>query len=155
MVGVTFRAEGLEDVTLMLDRFRQNMVSMYPAFELMAQDVRTQVFGRAFAQQGLNGSRWASLSPRYGAWKARVRPGAPILVFSGDLRDSMTTPTGGIYEPHDRGFTVGTDIRYAAYHQNGTPNMPARPMIGQMQRQDTRRLTKIMQRFIVEGTGAR
>lgn len=153
MVGLIFRAEGLEDVSLMLDRFRQNMSSMYPAMALMAQDVRTQVFGRHFAQQGLDGAPWAALSPRYAEQKARARPGAPILVYDGDLRESMTTPTGGIYEPHGTGFTVGTDIAYAAYHQRGD-GLPARPMVGQLQRADTRRLVKIMQRFIVEGTGA-
>jgi len=153
MVGLVFRAEGLEDVTLRLDRFRQNMASMYPAFALMAQDVRTQVFGRRFAQQGLDGAPWAALSPRYAEQKARARPGAPILVYDGDLRDSMTTPTGGIYEPHDRGFTVGTDVPYAGYHQRGD-GLPARPMVGPLSREDNRRLVKIMQRFIVEGTGA-
>jgi len=154
MVGVTFRAEGLEPVSLMLDRFRQNMSSMYPAFERMAEDYRVNVFGRTFKQQGLDGAPWAALSPRYAAYKARKRPGAPILVFDGDLRESMTSPRGGITEVWDSGFTVGTDIDYASYHQRGTPFMPARPMIGPMQRADSRRLTKIMQRFIVEGTSA-
>lgn len=152
MVGVSFHTEGLDDVVLMLDRFRDRMETMAPVWESMAMDTRVNIFGRTFSQQGLDGAPWAALSPRYAAYKTRRRPGAPIMVFDGDLRDSMTTPRGGIMESWDKGFTVGTDVPYATYHQNGTPNMPARPLIGGMQRADQRRLVKIMQRYIVEGT---
>lgn len=42
-----------------------------------------------FASQGAVGGRgpWKPLAPRYAAWKARVKPGAKILVFSGDMKE--------------------------------------------------------------------
>lgn len=154
MVGIRFTADGLDVVELRLDRFRQNMTGAEPVMWDLAEHVRTTVFRRTFDQQGLDGARWASLSPRYAAHKARVRPGRPILQFDGDLVESMTTPRGGIAEAWDTGFTVGTDVPYARFHQDGTPTMPARPMVGPLQQRDKRQLVKIIQRHIIEGTGA-
>jgi hypothetical protein len=62
----------------------------------------------------------------------------------------MTIPGKGIYIVRPTSMTVGTAVPYAKYHQNGTPFMPARKLIGEPRRADSREFGKILQRFIVE-----
>lgn len=78
-----------------------------------------------FATEG-EGS-WKQLSAAYAAQKAMVFPGQPILVATGDLRDSLTTPTRLAQSIGPDSLSVGSDVSYAAYHQSGTQFMPARP----------------------------
>lgn len=152
MTNVRFDSAGFAPFNLRLDRFSDNLQDAEPAFEAMARYQVTVVNARQFTQQGSPevGGTWAPLSPPYARWKAKRRPGRPILVFDGDLRDSMTKVNNGVYEVWNRGFVVGTAVPYATYHQNGTPTMPARPLLGSPRRSDTRELTKILQRWIVE-----
>ena len=84
--------------------------------------------GRNFTLKG-NG-KYAPLSKNYAAYKSKVKPSAPILVFSGDLRDSLTTTNSdSILEWDKTSATVGTKIPYAAENQYGTSNKPARPFL--------------------------
>lgn len=78
-----------------------------------------------FASEG-RGS-WPPLSPTYAAWKARVYPGRPILVATGDLRTSLTTRESVLAQT-DQALYLGTTVSYAAFHLGG-PKMPARPPI--------------------------
>lgn len=149
---VHFEGAGAEPFARVLRRFSDNLADATPAFEAMAEYQVGTVNARQFAEQGsAETGKWAPLSPPYARFKARVRPGRPILVFDGDLRKEMTVPGKGVYEIHRRGMTVGTDLPYAKYHQKGTPNMPARPLMGPPREADTRQFEKILQRFIVTG----
>jgi phage gpG-like protein len=153
MTNVRFTSAGFEPFTLRLDRFSDNLQDAEPAFEAIATYQVEVVNKRQFRQQGSVevGGAWAPLSPPYARWKAKRRPGKPILVFDGDLRDSLTIPGDGVWEVWHRGFVIGTAVEYATYHQNGTPNMPARPVLGSPRKSDVRAMTKILQRWIVEG----
>ncbi|WNO25833.1 hypothetical protein SEA_ALTADENA_11 [Arthrobacter phage Altadena] len=152
MVGINLSSDGFEDFALVLDRFRQTLENAEPAFREIATYQKTVVNARVFAQQGsAETGRWAALSPRYGAWKARVRPGKPILVFDGDLRQSMISMNHGVAEFWDRGMVVGTADPIARYHQDGTPTMPARPILGRAAKKDSRQMAKIFQQFIHNG----
>jgi phage gpG-like protein len=148
---LSFDGAGAAPVSIMLERWQQNLGDTTEAFRAMADyQVRT-VNKRQFDEQGsVETGKWAPLSPPYARFKARVRPGRPILVFDGDLRREMTVPGKGVYEVWPKGMTVGTDIDYAKYHQKGTPNMPARPLMGKAREADKRRFEKILQRWIVE-----
>lgn len=139
---------------LKLDRFRQNIEDAEPALQEMAEYQVEVINARQFKGQGSPevGGSWAPLSPPYKRFKDRVRPGRPILVFDGDLRDSMTKVPSGVFEVTHKSFTVGTQVHYATYHQNGTPTMPARPLLGSPRKRDTQHFVKILQRHIVEGT---
>jgi phage gpG-like protein len=151
MSVLSFDSAGAEPFVKVLERFQHNLGDATPAFEAMAQYQKKTVNARQFDEQGsVETGKWSPLSPPYGRWKARVRPGRPILVFDGDLRREMTTPGKGVYQVWRSGMTVGSDLPYAQYHQNGTPGMPARPLIGTPRKQDTRHMVKILQRFIVE-----
>lgn len=150
MTVLSLDGAGAAPISLTLARWQHNIEDATPAFEAMAQYQTKTVNARQFAEQGtVETGRWSPLSPPYARWKARVRPGRPILVFDGDLKREMTVPGKGVYQVWRSGMTVGSDLDYAKYHQNGTPGMPARPLIGTPRRQDTREMGKILQRFIV------
>lgn len=151
MSVLSFDAAGAKPVSIMLERWQHNIDDATPAFEAMASYQVKTVNARQFKEQGsVETGKWSPLSPPYARWKARVRPGRPILVFDGDLRREMTVPGEGIYDVWRSGMKVGTAIEYATYHQNGTPGMPARPLIGDARKGDTRHFGKILQRWIVE-----
>lgn len=152
MATITFGSSGFEPFTLALDRFRDNVADAEPALRAMAEYQVKTVNARQFREEGTaeTGS-WAPLSPPYARWKATRRPGRKILVFDGDLKASMTVPGEGVFEvTHDQ-FIVGTDIEYAKYHQQGTPQMPARRLLGAPRKRDTQLMAKMLQRWIIEG----
>lgn len=149
---VTFAGAGFTPFTVELDRFADHLDRAEPAFEAMARLQVERVNRRQFREQGsAETGKWAPLSQAYEARKRILRPGAKILHFDGDLEDSLTNVPSGVFEITDRGFTVGTQIDYAKYHQAGTPRMPARKLIGPPRRGDVRDFAKILQRFIIEG----
>lgn len=153
MSGLHFEGGGFTPFVLTLERFQHHLGDASTAFGAMADYQKKVVNARQFEGQGSPevGGAWSPLSPRYAAWKAKKRPGAPILVFDGKLKNEMTSPGAGVYEVWSSGFTVGSDLFYAKYHQEGTKHMPARPLQGERRKSDVRNLTKILQRWIVEG----
>lgn len=86
-----------------------------------------------FAQQvASTGAAWAPLAPSTIAKKGHSR----ILVETGRLGVSLTQPghpdaiTEIVDEPGQGGFSRGTGVEYAGFHQAGTKRMPARPPVG-------------------------
>jgi len=151
MAVLSFGSDGFEPFSLKLERFQDNLADATPAFESMAEYQVKTVNARQFREEGsVETGKWSPLSPLYARWKARVRPGKPILVFDGDLKKSLTVPGQGIYIVRHNMMTVGTSVPYAIYHQKGTPMMPARPLLGSPRKADTRQFGKILQRWIVE-----
>jgi phage gpG-like protein len=72
--------------------------------------------------------QYPALSPKYKAFKMKKRPSAPILVFDGDLRNSVTG-TGNqdtILNIGKQSLVQGTKVPYAKFVQEGTEFMPAR-----------------------------
>lgn len=59
-------------------------------------------------------------------------PGHPLLIDTGDLYLSVTSPSGPdhVGEIIDKAFTSGTDLPYAGFMEFGTNKIPARPFIG-------------------------
>lgn len=83
--------------------------------------------GRQFATEGGYASGgWAHLSPDYAAWKAVAYPGKGILQATGKLRRAASEPSRTV-TPNSLVLTIHSD--YLKYHQDGTSNMPARPLI--------------------------
>lgn len=75
--------------------------------------------------------KYPPLLPKYFAFKKKVRPGAPILVFNGTLRDSVTgTGTSDtILNIGKQSLVQGTKVPYARFVQEGTRKMPARKFL--------------------------
>lgn len=74
---------------------------------------------------------WEPLSEEYAAWKAVHYPGAPLMVLTGDLGESMHG-NGEFAVMHNGrdGAAWGTRVPYAKAHQHGSKRgLPARPLI--------------------------
>lgn len=75
-----------------------------------------------------NGSgTWEPLDAEYGSWKASRYPGAPTLVQSGALFESVSKLE--ISEINNMSARFGTDAKVAKFHQYGTWSMPKREII--------------------------
>ena len=126
-------------------RFVSELTDLSPVLEQIA-DMLDESGERAFATSGASsGGRWAALSSRYAAWKARHYPGQPILVATGALRASM----GNVRIVGPRRLEWGTDDRKAKYHQAGTSKMPARPIIRLTSKERTL-MTKLVHAYLLE-----
>lgn len=90
------------------------------------------------------GSGWEPLSPEYAAWKSTAFPGRGILSMMGPLRKAATSPMRipgpltlelriDAYEhPPLPGSSQGTKILEPSWFQEGTPTMPARPLLSML-----------------------
>lgn len=87
----------------------------------------TAWMSRQFESEGAYGGMpWAKLSPAYAAWKSVHYPGKGILVAEGDLRRASANPTRSA-GPLTLELTIKDEK--IAYHEEGTPRMPARPLL--------------------------
>lgn len=84
--------------------------------------VAKQLAHEALTQVKLGFSQ--SVAPDDASWAPlKYRKGKPLR-DTGRLANSF-----GVLREGPDGFTVGTNVAYAAYHQTGTRHMPARPMV--------------------------
>lgn len=74
-----------------------------------------------------NRSKWAALSAKYAATKAKKFPGKTILRATDKLFNQMTG--GGFSAITSTSMFAGTKLPYAVFHQLGTSKMPARKLI--------------------------
>lgn len=75
-----------------------------------------------------NGSgTWKPLDPEYGAWKASRYPGAPTLIRTGGLFESVSKLE--IDKIDNTSARFGTNAEVAKFHQYGTWSMPKREII--------------------------
>jgi phage gpG-like protein len=85
-----------------------------------------------FASQGSTDgrSKWAPLSSSYAAWKAKNYPGKGLLVMTGSLKSSLTTSGGyAVQQQTNTTLSLGTADPKASFHQFGSGNVPARPIL--------------------------
>lgn len=81
---------------------------------------------------------WASLSARYGAWKARRYPGQPLMVRTGRLRASLLEASADSIVDMSEAIRmrIGTAVPYAIYHQRGGGFLPRRKLVDLTARQN-------------------
>jgi len=82
-----------------------------------------------FTSNGLPVGGWSPLDPKYAAWKAIHFPGAPTMVRSGKLFNSLRSLNGGVNSIGLKKATFGTDVEYAKFHQYGTTKMAKRKLV--------------------------
>jgi len=97
---------------------------------------------RGVAEIDPDGHRWRALEPSYARWKAKKRPGVPILKFDNHmLGDQLSWQLDG-----DSAVLVGTSAVYGAIHQfggkNPTGGIPPRLWLG-ISDQDADEITQI------------
>jgi phage gpG-like protein len=93
-----------------------------------ARNELVKSFSENFSSNGLLVGGWAPLDPTYATWKAVRFPGRPTLVQNGRLFKSLVADNAGAsIGPNE--FVVGTNLRYAKFHQYGTTKMPKREIL--------------------------
>jgi len=119
-----------------------------PVLEWAKKDLQKS-FATNFASNGLLVGGWAPLDPEYAGWKQVRFPGAPTLVQTGELFRSLTTDNfSGSIKPNE--IIIGTNLRYAKFHQYGTSKMPKREIVFEP-KGFARELAKRAAQWVVKG----
>lgn len=148
MVTIQIETIGDERFVRGFNRFLDEIKDFSPVFELLWDDF-TEINKKNFDRQGTP-ERWKPLSEDYAAWKAKVRPGRPILVFDGNLRASLTgLSPDTIKKIGKTEAEFGTTLPYAPYHQRGSGRLPRRKPV-QIAEPDKMRWSKIIHRWAYE-----
>ncbi len=155
------KISGDREVRELLRAMRERARDAGPAWPKVGDYIADQV-GRQFDSEGAHfGTPWDPRRPDYGprarmggepGWDA-LRPDfghGPLLVQTGELRRSFTSRPMSVerYEPTRAVF--GSDDYRAPFHQHGTDDTPARPILlaTDLMAQDA---SAILARYIVEG----
>lgn len=103
-------------------------------------------FGSLSAKAMLGGA-WPPLDLSYGAWKATRYPGAPMMVQTGETLFKVTHPDVDV---DDMKITISVPGKIPKFHQFGTTNMPARPLLF-VPRDFDREFGKKIVEYVVKG----
>lgn len=148
-LALTFEGDDVLDRTL--ERFELGVQSAEPVFDALG-DALVTANRRQFSSEGAYGSGgWDPLSPKYAAWKATRYPGQPILQATGTMMESVTERPMGVEAIEAQFAVFGTGVEYAAYHQQGTPQMPQRRIV-ELPESVRRGFVKGLQEWLVQGT---
>ena len=149
LVPFTLKVNGVKQLDLALGLMGKAVKDLSPVWPEVDEYLRGAVGGQFGTIGRRGGSEWAKLSPKYKIWKDYFYPGRPILVRTGDLKQSLVEFGGNhIFKAERASMTFGSRIPYAGYHQSGTRTMPARPPIQMIQKKDGLAVAKIMQAYI-------
>ena len=99
-----------------------------PVFERIRDDLKQSWAGN-FTTQGLPVGGWAPLDAEYASWKSARFTGAPPMVQTGKLFNSLSSLRGNPNEIHPKRAIFGTDIEWAKFHQTGTNKMAKRQIV--------------------------
>lgn len=145
-LSFSMHMDGQESAVRTLRGIARNAADLRPAFDEMIDLFSTwnkdQFRTKGF---GYGNERWAPLSPLYSDWKDRTYGLLPLMMRTGDLRKSLQirSAPGHVEKINEHGFVAGTSIEYARYHQDGTPKMPQRRLIGPLSPEQLDALAKI------------
>lgn len=163
MGTLRIRAELLDTAAFdaFVDTATERSRDLRPLWNMMGDAFRTNE-SRIFLEQGPG---WKPLSPAYAAWKTAHYGVLPILVRTGALRASLTSPNapGSVNEMTPTTATFGTSNNHAMYHQTGNLNTshyplgthpPKRPPVvitDALKRQWRSRVADFARRLVEEG----
>lgn len=126
MPTVRIRTTGFDDLDKRLRGFAATMVDLRPFWPVVVP-VFIRWMREQFQTEGAwGGQKWASLSPDYAAAKAVLYPGRGILIAEGDMRRAASSPSR---TATPSSLTLEISDPKIEFHQDGTPNMPARPVV--------------------------
>ena len=134
MINLSIQLTGGDKAIKALNDVATNVTDFSPAFRLIRADFY-EIMVRQFAMGGR--TIWQQLSEPYARWKSRTHPGQPLMVLSGDMRDSLTSSNakGSILNIQPMSMEIGTATRskagypYPYAHQYGVANNPERKVI--------------------------
>lgn len=123
---------GLSDVERRLVKLAQGITNLRRFWPRVARLHRQWMIEQFATEGGFGGDAWEQLSDAYAAWKSEKYPNKGILQATGDLRRAALAPKR-IATPKTLTLLVQEDGRHHEpvidYHQEGTPRMPARPLL--------------------------
>jgi hypothetical protein len=153
-MGATgFRIDGrtIAPIRRKIAQMRERSTNLTPAW---------QVFADWFADQnrvqfGSRGARWRTLWPELASATLddKLREGYPtdMMRRTRQLERSLTDRPLAVERLHPHEMTVGTNLRYAHFHQTGTRRMPARPLISARQVANEGALSAAVASWIARG----
>lgn len=154
MQNGAFEFEVLGEVQMAraMSRFADVITDWRPAYEDIADDFLV-VERQQFDSTGSSGdTEWPALSPRYAARKQATYGDLPIMVVTGELRDSLTKESdpNHIREIERMQLRLGSTVAHGVFHQSPEPRtvLPRRPLIALTDKIRVR-WTKILQRYAV------
>jgi hypothetical protein len=131
---IKIRKDGTS-IALALDGIRARLKDLTPALERSVtriQHAYSVIFKASGGHFGAT-TGWPPLSPKYAKWKSRRAPGAPLLILTGKLRDSLTRKNapGAIRVIDQKGLLFGTGVSVGKWnlyqiHSEGLPPVPRR-----------------------------
>lgn len=152
---VRWQVEGSEDVQKRLSQWANKLHNPQPAFQDM-MDALAGVQADWFATQGQG--TWPQLSEPYRTWKKKKFPKRGILHGPDrpghrglQLRDQLTKRPFGFETVTDQGFTFGSTLKYAPYHQRGL-GVPVRKPMAPLTPGTVAMLEKILRDHVVGQT---
>lgn len=134
------------EITIDTSKF-DRMMSDIPGALARAQERALQAIGAAVASRATRAFRSEPLRPAPWAPRKDKKAKHPLLIKSGSLRQSISWR---VTAPDT--VQIGSDKKYASYHQEGTKNMPARPffpvdkngrLVPEMERKINRTVEKV------------
>jgi phage gpG-like protein len=102
----------------------------------------------SMSARAMLGGAWPPLSADYGAWKA-THWATPLMIRTGKLLFDATNLD--VIGNSDQSITLTVNNRIAKFHQYGTENMPARPILF-TPRDFDRDLGRLARKYIKHGS---
>jgi hypothetical protein len=126
VTGIDVKVEGDDAYERKLELLRLQLSDLRSFWPLLTPIVGGWM-ATVFETEGASiGRKWAPLTPSYAREKARRFPGRSILIREGGLRDAASRMSRVATA---RTLTMSIEDPVAAFHQEGTERMPARPLI--------------------------
>lgn len=143
-VDVRFTGPDLTNYAIELRSMAHRSQNLQAPFDAWGQYLVETLIPRQFSAQGTP-KKWAKLKEPYASWKRKHFGNLPILVLTGKMRAGFT------WEAGPRSLKVSNAARYWQYHQDGTQNMVARPVL-QISKDDRAQLTRIVFGYLIGQT---
>lgn len=126
---VSIDVDGVDKVVQKLSDMLIRGKAFTPIFAKQIAELKLAWAGN-FTSGGFVSGGWAPLDAGYGAWKLAHFPGAPPMVRTGRLFQSLAVGAAeSIYSSTNSSFSIGTTVEYAKFHQYGTTKMPKRQIV--------------------------
>ena len=141
---------GEEKVAAKFDRMAKDMEDARPAFEKVAEYLM-EITETQFDSQGRRGGgSWKFLTPAWLRYKQLKGYDTRILHKFGILRRSVTRQhaEGQVLHIKKEEIEFGSELEYAARHQFGYAQTPARPYL-KILRSDEKKITDIVAKHIM------
>lgn len=122
---------GEKKVAAKFDRMGRDILDERPAFDKVA-DYLMKITATQFDSQGRRGGgQWKPLTSKWARYKVLKGYDPRILHKQGVLRRSVTNrgARGQILRINKQEMEFGSNLEYAARHQFGYGNVPARPFL--------------------------